>query len=332
MKKLRVVLAVFVLLGAAAAGGWYALQRQQQRLPDHIALGNGRIEAQEIHIAAKFAGRLVEVLVEEGDMVKAGQVLARIDAAELEANLQEAKAEIAQAEHAAAEAKAEITRRESELKFAQQELNRALLLFDKGHVAQQRVDQRRTERDTARAALQAAQARLTTSERAIDAKAAAAKQIQTQIDDSSLKAPRAGRIQYRLAEPGEVLAAGERVVTLLDLSDVYMTIFLPTAQVGRLFIGSEARIVLDAAPEYVIPAKVSFVAAEAQFTPRQVETASEREKLMFRVKVKIDPALLLAHAEKVKTGLPGEAYVRLGANGQWPERLAVKLPAVRTEQ
>jgi HlyD family secretion protein len=332
MRKFRVALAVLALLGAAAAGAWYSLHQQQRRLPDHIALGNGRIEAQEIHIAATFAGRLAEVLVEEGEMVEAGQVLARIDTAEREANLQEARAEIAQAEHAVAEAKAEIGRRESELKFAQQELNRALQLFEKGHLAQQRVDQRMTERDTARAALQVAQARLTTSERAVDAKTAAAKQIQTQIDDSFLKAPRAGRIQYRLAEPGEVLAAGERVVTFLDLSDVYMTIFLPTAQVGRVFIGSEARIVLDAAPEYVIPAKVSFVAAEAQFTPRQVETASEREKLMFRVKVKIDPALLLAHAEKVKTGLPGEAYVRLGADGQWPERLAVKLPPVRTEQ
>jgi HlyD family secretion protein len=332
MKALRAALAVLVLLAAVGAGAWYWLQQQQQRLPDDIALGNGRIEAQEIHIAAKYAGRLAEISVEEGDMVAAGQVLARIDTTELEANLEEAKAEIAQAEQTVAGARADIAQRGSELKFVQQELTRALLLFDRGYVAQQRVDQRETERDMARAALDAATARLATAERAVEAKVAAAKQTQTQIDDSSLKAPRAGRIQYRLAEPGEVLAAGERVVTLLDLTDVYMTIFLPTAQVGRIFIGSEARIVLDAAPEYVIPAKISFVAAEAQFTPRQVETATEREKLMFRVKVKIDPALLLAHAEKVKTGLPGEAYVRLGADGQWPERLTVKLPPVRTTQ
>ena len=332
MKRLRVVVAALAVLAAAGAGGWYWLEQQQQRLPDDIALGNGRIEAQEIHIAAKYPGRVAEVLVEEGDYVEGGQVLARMDTTELDASLEEAKADIAQADQTVAEAKAEIARRESELKFAQQEFNRALLLFDKGHVAQQRVEQRDMERNTARAVLDAAQARLTTAERAVDAKVAAAKQIQTQIDESFLRAPRAGRIQYRLAEPGEVLVAGDRMVTLLDLSDVYMTIFLPTAEAGRAFIGSEARIILDAAPEYVIPAKVSFVAAEAQFTPRQVETAAEREKLMFRVKVKIDPALLLAHAEKVKTGLPGEAYVRLGADGQWPERLAVKLPPVRTTQ
>ena len=113
---------------------------------------------------------------------------------------------------------------------------------------------------------------------------------------------------------------------LLDLTDVYMIIFLPTNQVGRVFLGSEARIILDAAPNYVIPAYVSFVSSEAQFTPREVETRSEREKLMFRVKVKIDRELLLAHIEKVKSGLPGEAYVLLGSGNQWPERLAVNLP------
>ena len=170
--------------------------------------------------------------------------------------------------------------------------------------------------------------KLVSSERAVESASAEARRIQTQIDDSSLTAPRPGRIEYRLAEPGEVLASGGKVVTLLDLSDVYMTIFLPTAQAGRVFIGSEARIILDAAPQLVIPAKVSFVSAQAQFTPREVETQSEREKLMFRVKVKIDPAVLRAHMEKVKTGLPGEAYVLLGSNATWPERFAVKLPPV----
>ena len=146
------------------------------------------------------------------------------------------------------------------------------------------------------------------------------------LHDAVLTAPRRGRVQYRLAEPGEVLAAGGRVLTLLDLTDVYMAVFLPTNQVGRVAIGAEARIVLDAVPQYVIPAKVSFIAAEAQFTPREVETRSEREKLMFRVKVKIDPALLATYIEQVKTGLPGEAFVLLGGGREFPERLAVRLP------
>ena len=135
-----------------------------------------------------------------------------------------------------------------------------------------------------------------------------------------------GGTGYRLAEPGEVLPAGGKVLTLLDLTDVYMTIFLPTSQVGRVNLGAEARIIFDAAPEYVVPASVSFVAPRAQFTPKEVETHSEREKLMFRVKVRIAPELLQQHIEKVKTGVPGVAYVRLDPAAEWPQQLRVKLP------
>lgn len=179
--------------------------------------------------------------------------------------------------------------------------------------------------------LEAARAHLTSNQRAVESTIAEVRRIQIRIDDFSLKAPRRGRIQYRLGEPGEVLASGGLVATLLDLTDIYMTVFLPTNQVGRVFIGSEARIILDTAREYIIPATVSFVADEAQFTPREVETRSEREKLMFRVKVKIDPVLLLAHIGKIKTGLPGEAFVLLGHNSTWPERLAVNLPPMSTQ-
>ncbi|MDJ0947906.1 MAG: HlyD family efflux transporter periplasmic adaptor subunit [Alphaproteobacteria bacterium] len=326
MTTRRTVLAVLVAAAVASAAGWYWWQQELDRLPDHIGTGNGRIEAEEVHVATKFAGRVAEVLAEEGDMVAAGAVLARMDTAELEASLARAKADIAKSEEDVAEAEANITLRESELKFAEQELGRALFLLQKGHVPKELADRRLTERDTAAAALNAARAHLASSRRAVEADMAEARRVQTQIDDSLLKSPRDGRIQYRLAEPGEVLAAGGRVVTVLDLTDVYMTIFLPTDQVGRVFLGAEARIILDPVPQYVIPAKVSFVASEAQFTPREVETRSEREKLMFRVKVKIAPELLRRYTERVKTGVPGEAFVLLGADAVWPDSLAVKLP------
>lgn len=321
-----IVASLVVTGGIAGAGGWYWWQ-QQSRLPAHIAAGNGRIEATEVHVAAKYAGRIAEVTVREGDLVENGQVLARLDTTELEAGLAKARAETAQAEHSIAQARATIVQRQSELRFAEQELERALILLQKGHGTKERADQRHSNRDSARAGLDAAQAYLASTERAAEAATAAARVIQAQIDDSRLTAPRLGRIQYRLAEPGEVLAAGGKVLTLLDLTDVYMTIFLSTANVGRVVIGSEARIALDALPEYVIPARVTFVASEAQFTPREVETRSERDKLMFRVKVTIDPALLRAYIDRVNVGLPGEAFVLLGAGGPWPEWLEVRLPA-----
>src|SRR5690606_18708870 len=146
------------------------------------------------------------------------------------------------------------------------------------------------------------------------------------IDDSALRSPRDGRVQYRVAQLGEVLPAGGRVLNLVDLGDVSMSFFLPTEAAGRVAIGAEARLVLDAAPEYVIPAQITYVADVAQFTPRTVETREEREKLMFRIKARIDPELLREHIEQVKTGLPGVAYVRLDSRLEWPPALQVRLP------
>ena len=140
---------------------------------------------------------------------------------------------------------------------------------------------------------------------------------QTQV----VTAPRDGRVQYRVAQPGEVLSAGGRILNLVDLSDVYMTFFLPTGEAGRIAIGTEARLVIDAAPHYVIPARITFVADVAQFTPKTVETAEERQKLMFRVKAHIDKELLQKHIRQVKTGLPGMAYVRIDPQAVWPAEL-----------
>ncbi len=320
------VVAAAVGIVIAAVGYYVWLNHNAARLPENIASGNGRIEAEEVHVASKRAGRVVSVDVEEGDAVKAGQVLARLDSSELEASLASAEGRTEQAKQSVWEARAVIAQRKAELALAQAGLKRALTLYEKGHVAKERVDQRQAEHDAAKAALEGANASLARAERSVETAEAEVRRIRTQIDDFVIKAPRSGRIQYRLLEPGEVAPAGGRIVTLLDLTDVYMTIFLPTMQVGRLFVGSDARIILDAAPQYVIPAIVSFVDPQAQFTPKEVETRTERERLMFRVKVKINPDLLKRYVQAVKTGLPGEAFVALGAEVSWPENLAVKLP------
>ena len=123
-----------------------------------------------------------------------------------------------------------------------------------------------------------------------------------------------------------MVAAGAPIVTILDLTDVYMTIFLPAADAGQLAVGDEARIILDPVPDYVIPASVSFVAADAQFTPKTVETSDERAKLMFRIKLKIDPQLLQQFYTRVKTGVRGLGFVRTKADVEWPAELQVKLP------
>jgi HlyD family secretion protein len=295
-------------------------------LPADIVMTNGRIEAEQVLVAAKFAGRVTEVLVEEGDTVEAGAVVARMDTAELDAQLTGAEAEVRRTEQAIAEAEALIAQRDSESILARQEHERASELQKRGHGTMQELDRRLSQLNAATAAHRAAQARLDVALAAADTARADVARIQSLLDDAVLKAPRRGRVEYKLVQSGEVVGAGAPVATLLDLSDVYMTVFLPARAAGRVAIGDEARIVLDPAPEYVVPALVAFVAGDAQFTPKTVETADEREKLMFRVKLRIPPALLRQYESRVKIGVRGLAYVRTSATAVWPEALAIKLP------
>nr|EKW6595136.1 HlyD family efflux transporter periplasmic adaptor subunit [Pseudomonas aeruginosa] len=339
---------------ALAAAGWYAWQHFALGQDDGSVIGgNGRIEATEVDIATKLAGRVSDILVDEGAFVKAGQTLATMQVQTLEAQLREAQAQRQQAINAVASAQAQVAMRESdmtalvaqmrqteaELNAARRRLVRSETLVKEGATSTQTLDDDSARALSADAAVAAARARVASADAAITAARtqvtsaqsqvaatdATLERIQSEIDDSQLKAPRDGRVQFRVAQPGEVLGAGGRVMNMIDLSDVYMTFFLPTEAAGRLALGSEVRIVLDAAPDYVIPAKVSFIASAAQFTPKTVETASERQKLMFRVRAHIDRELLRKHLEYVKTGLPGEAWVRLDDSQEWPARLALKV-------
>ena len=177
-----------------------------------------------------------------------------------------------------------------------------------------------------RSAFAAARDRVAADVGAIAAAQAQTERLQTQLNDRELKAPVRGRVLYKLAEPGEVLNAGGNVVTIIDLTDVYMTIFLPELEAGKVAIGAEARVVLDAAPQWPLAASVSYVAAKAQFTPKSVETAVEREKLTFRVKVQLDPTLLRRYEPWVKVGLPGVAYIKISPDAAWPPQLEAREP------
>lgn len=342
-----------VVVAVLALAGWYAWQWFSAGSENEAFIGsNGRIEATEVDVATKMAGRVRDILVEEGAFVKAGQIVATMQVQTLEAQLREAKAQRQQAVNGVASAQAQLAMRQSdkaaliaqvrraeaELNAAKRQLARSETLVKGGFTSTQTLDDDRARTESAEASVAAAQAQVASADSSIaaartqivgaqsqvEAVDATLERIQAEIDDSQLKAPRDGRVQFRVAQPGEVLGAGGRVLNMIDLSDVYMTFFLPTEAAGRLALGSEVRIVLDAAPGHAIPAKVSFIASTAQFTPKTVETASEREKLMFRVRARIDRELLLKHLEHVKTGLPGEAWVRLDPSQEWPARLALK--------
>jgi len=321
---------LFILIAVTLAGGGYFawLKFKPSELPFGIVKSNGRLEAERVDIATKFPGRVKDVLVREGDNVTEGQVLARIDTTELEAQLQEAEAAVTESEQQLDQAIALLAQRKSELTLSGQELERSQILEKKGFTTREKVEQRQAANFAAQAAVNSATAGIERAKAGIVAAVARVERIQVNLKDYVLTAPTAGRVQYRLVQPGEVIGAGGRVLTILDLSDVYMTIFLSTSNIGTLEIGSEARIVPDVASEYVVPAIVSFVASDAQFTPKYVETESEREKLAYRVKIRLPEEILKRYATRVRAGITGVAYVKNASNAQWPDFLKVNLPEV----
>lgn len=323
-KRFGTIAVLLVVLTGGAYALW--LNSQSTEIPAGIVGSNGRIEAERIDVATKLAGRVSEVFVSEGEWVEAGDLVARMDTAEIDAQLRQAEAAVAQAKQQKLQAEALLSQRNSEHQFAKTEFSRAEQLAAKGHVSQEQVDRAQNVLSTAEAGVTAAKAGIDLATATIASAEATVERLRSIRADADLVAPRAGRVQYILAKAGEVLGAGGTVVTLTDLTDIYMNIYLPTRDAGLLAIGSEARIILDPIPEYVIPATVTFVASTAQFTPKSVETADERDQLMFRVKLTIPEALLEEYQEQAKAGVAGMGYVRTDPNVAWPEMLSVKLP------
>lgn len=291
-----------------------------------VTASNGRLEAQSIDVAGKYAGRLTEVTASEGQMVEAGAVLARLDDRDAQAQLLAAEASVLQAQAAKAEAEAAVMQAQSALDVAKTNRDRVTTLHGEGHAAQAALDDAVNAATAAEAALASAKAQVQNGAALIAAAEANRVQAQNALEDLVIRAPIRGRVLYRLHEPGEVIAAGTPVVTLLDLTDVYMVLYLPASVVGTLALNDEARLVLDPVPQFVVPARVSFVAPQAQFTPKSVETSTERADLVFRVKLAIPRDLLLRFADRVKVGVRGIGFVRATPETPWPADLAVKLP------
>jgi len=387
-KKWIVILIVLVVGGVLAYKYWASTQ---SALPAGIASGNGRIEAKLSDASAKEPLRVKEVLVDEGDLVKPGQVLVRLDTVTIEAEqakneaavagareefaaakgaIATATADIATANAETAAANADIAsanadivaanaateRQQSEIQLAQTEADRQRRMLAENATSQGLFDIRQTALETSKTTLKsaqaqtdaararaeaargragaaqarvgAAQARAGTAQAQADAARRQIEVAQAQVEvtksrikDATLISPVTGRVLYRLVEPGEVLAPGGKALTLVDLSDVYMEIFLPSDQAAALKTGAPARITVDYEPDKSAAAYVSFVSPEAQFTPKQVETKSEREKLMFRVKIQIPAEVVTHYIERIKTGVRGVGYVKVSPDARFPQWL-----------
>ncbi|WP_321938330.1 HlyD family secretion protein [Paraburkholderia sp. J8-2] len=322
-KKLGWTLAAIAIVAViGAAVGW---QRNQGRgLPDNVAHANGRLELARVDVAVKYGGRIVDLPVHEGDVLAAGDVVAREDSAELRAQLAAAKAARERAAGAAMRAAAQLDASGAQVRLAQLEAAQAVKLFEAAQISAVERDRRRLALEGAQAGESAARAARAEAGSAIAEAEAQIARLQVVLDDTTVRAPLAGRVEYRVVEAGTVLPAGGRVVSMLNPDDIYFTIFLPGPQAGKLAIGADARIVLDAYPGEPIAARIGYVSDDAQFTPKYVETDSERAKLMYRVKLQLPLDVARKLASRLKGGMTGEGYVRVDPSRPWPEVLAVR--------
>lgn len=322
MSRRTVIISAATVIVVGAVVVWLILSRSA--LPPGIVAGNGRLEATEVDVATKYPGRIKQILVNEGDTVGPGQVVAVMDTQPLEAELRQAQAKISEAKDNERTALSQIKIKQAQLSYAERQYKRSKALVGRGAVSEQERDIDLAHADSAKADLQGIQSQAVRAKSAIDAATAESERLQAQIADNTLRAPMRARIQTRVAEPGEVLPSGGKVLSLVDLSDVFMYVFLPADAAGKVPLGADARIVLDAEPEQPIRAVVSFVSPTAQFTPKTVETAEERHNLSFRVKLQINKERALRYERFVKVGIPGMGYVRLDSKAEWPQNLQVK--------
>ncbi|MDK3020161.1 HlyD family secretion protein [Pseudodonghicola flavimaris] len=293
---------------------------------ENIVSSNGRLEAQSVEVATKYAGRLTAVTAHEGDIVEAGDVIGQIDDRDAKAKLTSAQAAVLSAKASKQMAEASVMQADSALSVARTNYNRIVKLHEEGHAADSVLDDATNTLKAAEAALASSKAQVSSADATIAAAEADVQSLQISLDDLTIRAPIRGRVLYRLHEPGEVISAGASIITLLDLTQVYMNIYLPAPAVGPLVLNDEARIILDPVPQFVVPARITFIAPQSQFTPKSVETQEEREDLVFRVKLTIPHDLLEKFEDQVKVGVRGIGFVRTAAAAEWPDDLKVNVP------
>ena len=310
MKKLKKF--IFPLLMIVAIASFLAYQKisaDKDRLPENIIAGNVRLEMGRTDIASLYAGKIEDIFVNEGDEVLVGQDLVKLEDTQ-------ATTQLAAAKSAKMRAEAALSAQKQKQANAQLDMQNARELYKEKLVSSSELKKRQIQAKAEHSGIDAANA-------AVAEANAQVLRIENIHNDMTLKSPLDGTVEYRLADKGEVVGAGMKIISVLDPTDVSAQIFVPVGRLPEIAVGDDARIVIDGL-DAVFPAKVSFIANQAQFTPKYVETKSEREKLMFRVKLVIDKDIALKYKHYLKGGLTATAYI--STNKNFPENLTMKLP------
>jgi HlyD family secretion protein len=332
MRTVCFLVCVSTLLAGAAC---------RDRQPATAARVSGQVEATEVQVSAEVGGRIIQMPIAEGDRLKQGDLVATLDTRDIDLALQQAQAERAQAEaqlrllqagsrpedirqaqSQAAAAHGEVAAVKTELAAAEADLQRFERLLQSNSGSQKQRDDAATRRDVARDRLASAQAResaaLATVARLkagsrreeIDAARARVATVDARIaslakskEDATVRAPIDGVISERLLDPGEMAAPRAPIAVLTDLDHAWAEVFVDEPQIPRIKLGQAATVFTDAGGSG-LPGKVSFISPKAEFTPRNVQTAEDRSKLVYRVKITVD------NKEGIlKQGMPVEAEI-----------------------
>jgi HlyD family secretion protein len=316
MSRTRTLLFTALLLPLAAC--------HREAKDPSLLTASGHVEATDVRISTKIAGRLQAFGIEEGDTVQAGQELGRIDTTDLGLALQQARAERDQASaelslrvagptrEEIAQAAAQVSQARADLDGAQKDLDRMQGLLDSGSGTTKSRDDAKTRRDVAVARVKGAQeglARLKAGTRVQEIAASRARvatvdariaQLEQQVKDAVVTSPVAGVVTEKIAEPGELLQAGSGLCVITDLAHAWLTVYVGGPDLARIRIGQEAQVVTDDGQSR--QGKITYISPQAEFTPKNVQTRDEREKLVYKVKVGLDN-----HDGLFKPGMPAEA-------------------------
>jgi membrane fusion protein YbhG len=301
---------------------------------------SGRIDGDTVDISPKREGKIIEITVREGDLVKAGQVVARIvspqDEAQVDAQkanviegerkLQEAvaagPARVALAEANLAASRADLVRWQAEVQQAELDAKRYPPLVESGAAAEQTGDQQKTKLKIALASADASRKQVLAAEASLDQAKAQLQQIATakanlassraqlrrfeaNVSDLTITAPIAGTILTRSAEPGRVIAAGQTILTMVDLNKLYLRGFVPEGDVGKVKVGQQAKVFLDSNPKEAIQAEVIRIDPQVMFTPENTYFKDDRVKQVMGVKLGLKGAFGSA-----KPGMPADGEIQ----------------------
>lgn len=317
MKRTSWISSLAALLVVSAGSYALYLASAGRELPAGIVYGNGHIEAREIRVASEVAGRISELLLEEGDRIEAGSVVARIDPEAGLDRLRAARAEARAYRELAASLSGQIDTWEHHLEVANRQLERVRELATSNAASRRDIE-------VAENGVAEARAQLTTLQQqyaAVEAQAAAAEAkvslAESQLGKTTVTTPIAGTVLIRAAEEGEILAAGQPIGIVADLDQLELKVYVSGAVLSRIQLGDPAKIRVDGIAA-TFEARVSRVDDYAQFTPRDVHLPEERIRMVYGVTLSLENP-----DGRLKPGMPADAWIRWDEQVVWPEPLFV---------